>query len=82
MSRVAIFHLEMNLTIPNAQSITLMADGFKITPIKLGEGITYPKTKAKPLPKSTMTFTELELNFSLLKIDTEWLDRLDNGFYF
>jgi transcriptional regulator with XRE-family HTH domain len=47
MSRVAISHIEMDLTIPNERSITLMAGLFKLTPLELVDGTTYPKAKAE-----------------------------------
>ena len=77
MSRVAISHIEMDLIIPSERSITLMAGVFKISPIELVEGTTYPRAKAERLPEWTTIFTEIELYFALLKNDTEWIDRLD-----
>ena len=78
MSRVAISHMEMDLTIPSERSITLMAGIFKLSPIELVEGTTYPKAKMERLPEVTTTYTELEMNYALLKNDIEWLDRLDD----
>ena len=77
MSRVAISHIEMDLTIPSERSITLMAGLFKLSPAELVEGTTYPKAKAERLPEITSIFTEVDLNFALLKNDLEWIDRLD-----
>ena len=54
-----------------------MAGVFKISPIELVEGTTYPRAKAERLPEWTTIFTEIELYFALLKNDTEWIDRLD-----
>jgi transcriptional regulator with XRE-family HTH domain len=79
MSRVAISHIEMDLSIPSERSITLMAGVFKISPIELVEGTAYPRAKAERLPEVTTTFTELELNFALLKNDIEWLARLEDS---
>jgi transcriptional regulator with XRE-family HTH domain len=78
MSRVAISHMEMDITIPSERSITLMAGVFKMSPVDLVEGTTYPRAKAERLPILTTIFTELELNYALLLNDTEWLDRLDD----
>jgi len=78
MSRVAISHIEMDLTIPSERSVTLMAGIFKLSPTELVEGTTYPQAKAERLPELTTTITELELNFSLLQNDLEWLACLDN----
>ena len=79
MSRVAISHIEMDLTIPSERSITLMAGVFKLSPTELVEGTTYPRAKAERLPELTTIYTEIELNFVLLKNDLEWLDRLDDN---
>ncbi len=76
MSRVAISHIEMDLTIPSERSITLMAGVFKLFPIQLVEGTTYPSAKMERLPEITTTHTNLELNYALLKNDLEWLERL------
>lgn len=78
MSRVAISHMEMDLTIPSERSITLMAGIFKLSPIELVEGTTYPEAKMERLPEVTTTYTELEMNYTLLKNDIEWLNRLDD----
>jgi transcriptional regulator with XRE-family HTH domain len=37
MSRVAISHIEMDLTIPSERSITMMAGLFKLSPLDLVE---------------------------------------------
>jgi transcriptional regulator with XRE-family HTH domain len=78
MSRVAISHIEMDLTVPSERSITLMAGVFKMSPMELVDGTTYPKAKAERLPELTTTYSALELNHALLVNDTKWLDRLDN----
>ena len=69
MSRVAISHIEMDLTIPSERSITLMAGVFKLSPIELADGTTYPVAKMERLPEVTTTYTELEMNYTLLKND-------------
>jgi hypothetical protein len=76
MSRVAISHIEMDLTIPSERSITLMAGVFTLSPIQLVEGTTYPRAKMERLLEVTTTYTDLELNYELLKNDLEWLERL------
>src|SRR4030042_3189843 len=78
MSRVAISHIEMDLTIPSERSITLMAGIFKLSPIQLVEGTSYPRAKAERLPDLTTIYTDLEMSFALLKNDLDWLGRLDN----
>jgi len=76
MSRVAISHIEMDLSIPSERTITLMAGVFKIHPTDLVEGTTYPKAKAERLPELTAIYTELESGFLLFQNDLEWLDQI------
>jgi transcriptional regulator with XRE-family HTH domain len=78
MSRVAISHIEMDLTIPSERSITLMAGVFKLSPSELVEETTYPRAKLERLPELTTIFTQIELYLALLQNDTEWIDRLDD----
>ncbi len=77
MSRVAVSHIEMDLTIPSERSITLMAGIFKLSPFELVEGTTYPQAKAERLPALTTTLTDLEHSYGLLQNDLEWLDCLE-----
>ncbi len=78
ISRVAISHIEMDLTIPSERSITLLAGIFKQTPAALVEGTTYPRAKAERLPELTCLFTELDLQLALLRNDFAWIKNLDN----
>ena len=76
MSRVAVSHIEIDLTIPSERSITLMAGVFKLSPTDLVQGTSYPRAKAERLPVLTTIYTELELYLALLTNDIEWLERL------
>jgi transcriptional regulator with XRE-family HTH domain len=76
MSRVAISHIEMDLSIPSERTITLMAGVFKLSPTDLVEGTTYPRAKAERLPDLTTIYTELEAGFLLFQNDIKWLDQL------
>jgi transcriptional regulator with XRE-family HTH domain len=78
VSRVAISHMEMDLTIPSERTITLLAGVFKIRPHDLVEGTTYPLAKAEKLPLTTCSYTSLELDLSLLENDLRWLERLES----
>ena len=78
-SRVAISHIEMDLSIPSERTITLMAGVFKINPTDLVEGTTYPRAKAERLPELTAIYTELESGFLLFQNDIEWLDRVKDS---
>jgi transcriptional regulator with XRE-family HTH domain len=76
ISRVAVSHLEMDLTIPGERTITLLAGLFKLTPHELVDGTSYPHAKAERLPQVTCTYTPLELDLALLENDLAWLARL------
>ncbi len=78
MSRVAISHIEMDLTTPSERTITLMAGLFKVSPFDLVDETTYPRGKAERLPQLANCYTVLELQLALLKNDAEWLQRIDN----
>ena len=78
VSRVAISHMEMDLTIPSERTITLLAGIFKIKPHDLVEGTTYPQAKAEKLPLTTCSYTSLELDLAVFENDFNWLQRLEN----
>jgi transcriptional regulator with XRE-family HTH domain len=79
MSRVAISHIEMDLSIPSERTITLMAGVFKLSPTDLVEGTTYPRPKAERLPELTTIYTELESGFLLFQNDINWLNSLKDS---
>ncbi len=78
ISRVAISHFEMDLTIPSERTITLMAGLFKVAPDRLVAGTTYPDAKRERLPIVVCSFTELELDLALLENDINWLFCIKN----
>jgi len=75
-SRVAISHIEMDLTVPSERTITLLAGLFKMTPYALVEGTTYPQARSERLPTLTCCYTALETGQACLENDLAWLDRL------
>jgi transcriptional regulator with XRE-family HTH domain len=77
VSRVAVSHIEMDLTIPSERTITLLAGIFKLSPHELVEGTTYPRAKAERLPVTAFCYTKLEMELGLLENDLAWLERLD-----
>lgn len=77
ISRVAISHIESDLSIPSERTITLLAGLYKITPYHLVDGTTYPPAKAERLPGIACSFTALELDLALLENDLMWLINLD-----
>jgi transcriptional regulator with XRE-family HTH domain len=76
VSRVAISHIELDISIPGERTITLMAGLFKLTPYELVAGTTYPVAKAERLPYTACSYTPLELALALLQNDLAWLERL------
>lgn len=76
ISRVAVSHIEMDLTIPSERTITLMAGVFKQRPTDLVDGTTYPSAKAERLPPTANCYTEIELILALLNRDLRWLEQL------
>jgi transcriptional regulator with XRE-family HTH domain len=79
ISRVAVSHIETNLSVPGERTVTLLAGSFKCTPHELVAGTTYPQAKADRLPTSTNWYTELDLQLALLDRDLDWLGRLANS---
>ncbi len=75
-SRVAISHIEMDLTIPSERTLTLLAGLFKLSPAELVDGTTYPQARAERLPGVVCRYTELEAGQIRLENDLEWLERL------
>lgn len=78
VSRVAVSHIEMDLTIPGERTITLLAGLFKTTPHALVENTTYPQAKIDRLPVVACSFTALEQDLNLLKNDLAWLNHLQD----
>ncbi len=79
ISRVAVSHIEMDLTVPGERTITLLAGLFKVTPDTLVSGTTYPEAKAERLPLVACCYTALELDLALLENDISWLEILKTG---
>ena len=65
----------MELTIP---TFTLLTGTYKLSPLELVEGTTYPPAKAEHLPEVANHYTELELQRALLSNDLGWLERLED----
>jgi transcriptional regulator with XRE-family HTH domain len=75
ISRVAVSHIESDLSLPSERTITLLAGLFKMSPHQLVHMTTYPDAKAERLPSYTCTYTKLELQLALLENDLTWLER-------
>lgn len=76
ISRVAISHIEMDLTLPSERTVTLLAGIFKCTPFELVAGTSYPQAKAERLPPVACCYTPLENALAVLENDLAWLERL------
>lgn len=76
ISRVAISHIEMDLSTPGERTIALLAGVFKLSPHSLVADTTYPRAKAERLPSVVCSYTALEVDLALLENDLAWLERL------
>lgn len=76
ISRVAVSHLEMGISVPSERTIVLLAGVFHLEPLELVEGTAYPDAKAERLPLVAARYTEVELQVALLQRDLAWLARL------
>ena len=50
ISRVAVSHLEMGISVPSERTLALLAGIFHLEPPELVEGTSYPDAKAERLP--------------------------------
>lgn len=78
ISRVAVSHIEMDLSVPSERTITLLAGLYKMTPYELVEGTTYPPAKIERLPFIVCCYTDLELDLEILENDLHWLNRIND----
>jgi transcriptional regulator with XRE-family HTH domain len=76
ISRVAISHIEADISIPGERTIALLAGLFKIPPHELVRGTTYPQAKVDRLPGTVCSFTAFEVAMALFENDLAWLGRL------
>jgi len=76
ISRVAVSHIEADLTIPSERTVTLLAGLFKCAPLDLVEGTTYPQAKAERLPYIVAWYTQMELELEILRNDLDMISRM------
>src|SRR3954470_11038166 len=76
ISRGAVSHLEMGISVPSERTVALLAGAFHIEPADLVDGTGYPLAKAERLPLTAARYTEVELQLALLHRDLDWLKRL------
>ncbi|HZQ29248.1 MAG TPA: helix-turn-helix transcriptional regulator [Acidimicrobiales bacterium] len=77
ISRVAVSHLEAELSVPGERTVTLLAGVFKLEPHELVADTSYPRAKAERLPVVACRYTEVELQLRLLERDLDTGQRLD-----
>jgi transcriptional regulator with XRE-family HTH domain len=78
ISRVAVSHIEMGLSIPSERTITLMASVFRCNPFDLVNDTSYSLAKADRLPQTIAWFTQREQQLALLTRDLDWLQRIND----
>jgi transcriptional regulator with XRE-family HTH domain len=66
LSRVALSHIEANLTVPSERTVTLLAGVFGCEPCALAGGTDYPPAKAERLPLVTARHTEVDHQLAVL----------------
>src|SRR4051812_26666051 len=79
ISRVAVSHLELSISVPSERTLALLAGIFHLEPPELVEGTSYPQAKAERLPLVAARYTEVELQVALLQRDLSWLARTARG---
>jgi transcriptional regulator with XRE-family HTH domain len=75
ISRVAISHLEMGISVPSERTVALLAGAFHVEPSELVDETSYPVAKAERLPLVAARYTEVELQVALMRRDLEWAER-------
>ena len=75
VSRVALSHLETDLSTAGERTVALLAGVFGVEPHELVAGTTYPAAKADRLPLVVARYTEVEVQCRLLDRDLELAER-------
>jgi transcriptional regulator with XRE-family HTH domain len=76
MSRVALSHVEANLSVPSERTVILLAGVFAREPHELTGGTDYPRAKAERLPVVAARYTETELQLAVLAAVLDVLERV------
>jgi len=66
ISRVALSHIESNISTPGERTVALLAGVFKVEPHELVADTDYPAAKAERLPLVAARYTEVEHKLALL----------------
>jgi transcriptional regulator with XRE-family HTH domain len=81
ISRVAVSHVEADMSHPGERTVALLAGLFKLDPHELVDGTTYPSAKADRLPLVANRYTEAELQVALCEADLRWIARDGSSMY-
>ena len=73
VSRVAVSHIEMGLSIPSERTVVLLAGLFDTEPHLLVAGSNYPDAKRERLPSVASRYTAAEQLRAVLAADLAWL---------
>ena len=73
VSRVAVSHIEMGLSVPSERTVVLLAGMFNLEPPQLVAGTSYPDAKRDRLPATTTRYTAVDLLAALLEADIAWV---------
>lgn len=76
ISRVAVSHIEADISIPGERTIALLAGLFKVSPHELVAGTTYPQGKVDRLPQIVCSYTKFEVDMALFNNDMTWAEKL------
>jgi transcriptional regulator with XRE-family HTH domain len=76
MSRVALSHVEANLSVPSERTVTLLAGVFAQEPHELADGTDYPEAKGERLPVVAARYTEADHQLSILAAVLDLLERV------
>jgi len=73
VSRVAVSHIEMGLSVPSERTVVLLAGMFNLEPPMLVAGTSYPDAKRDRLPQTTTRYTAVDMLVALLEADITWV---------
>ena len=77
ISRVAVSHLEAEISSPDARTVALLASAFALEPHELIAGTDYPAAKADRLPLVVARHTEVAHQVALMEADLAWIEGPD-----
>jgi transcriptional regulator with XRE-family HTH domain len=76
LSRVALSHIESDVSVPSERTVTLLAGVFGLEPHELAAGTGYPRAKAERLPAVAARHTEVAHRLALLAAVSDLAERL------